>query len=637
MGEECDDGNSVNGDGCAIDCRRDYCGDGVRKPIVTGVSITYLARTTVGNPQDMVLTMNGVVVASAPLAQTNSCQPEIATITVPSSILAETGKLGVGAAFEVGTGGEVAWVVINVQGTPWNNEWVAFDAGGGSDAENRNPDLCESGTQVGIGGSWRYDAGMGEECDDGNSVDDDSCSNTCKLNLANCTDPAICPTCGNHIQEAGEECDDGNTISGDGCSSHCKLDPCGDGIRKPILTNLTVTYLGRSCNTGPKDIYLTLNGVEVARAPLPQTCDCEPGIATLSVPSTILAETGKGIQAWVELHATGDVAWARASASFPGGGGMDILLVDAEGGSDAQNQNPNLCAAGSEPLLGIGWSFDMGVAEECDDGNTVNDDACSNACKINLDKCADLGVCPVCGNGKLEIGEQCDDGNNLPGDDCTASCQQESCGDGVTQGPVGYVTLKYLARSCNLGPRDIYFTINGVEVGRAPLAETCDCSPKIVTVQVTDPALFGQVQVGDVLTILLHSSGEVAWAVAEIHGSGWGERAVVFDAWEGHDAENENPDLCAAQSLAGPDGVGVAGTMPYGEQCDDGNTIDNDGCTNSCTLSAPSSLASARKVAAKTLAPPRLASSGVLATKGPRVVSLLQTPLNRVMTTRILP
>ena len=631
IGEECDDGNSVNGDGCSIDCRHDYCGDGARKPIVTGISVTYLARTTAVNPQDMVITLNGEVVARAPLAQTDNCQPGIATLTVPSSILADTGKLGVGAGFEVQTNGEVAWAVISARGTTWDSEWVAFDANGGSDAENRTPDLCAAGTQAGIDGVWSYDPGMGEECDDGNTVNDDSCSNACKLNLANCTDPAICPVCGNHKQEAGEECDDGNTLPGDGCASNCTLEVCGDGIRKPILTNLSVTYVGRSCNTGPKDIYLTLNGVEVARAPLPETCDCQPGIATLSVPSTILAETGKGVDARVELHATGDLAWAVVDSNFPGGAWNGVMF-DAGGGSDGETRNPDLCAAGSQPGVGVAWSYDKGVAEECDDGNTVDDDACSNACKINLDKCADLGVCPICGNGKLEISEPCDDGNLLAGDGCTSTCQQETCGDGITQGPIGYLTLKYLARSCNLGPQDIYFTINGIEVGRAPLEETCSCQPKIVTVQVTDPAVIGQVHVGDVLTVLLRTFGEVAWATVEIHGSGWGERAVVFDAGEGQDAENENPDLCKAGSFLGPDGVGVAGGMSNGEQCDDGNTIDNDGCTNTCTFSAPASPAAARK-----LATTKLATAVVLSPKRPVVVNLSQTPVNRVMTTRIRP
>jgi cysteine-rich repeat protein len=632
IGEECDDGNSINGDGCSIDCRYDYCGDGVRKPLLTGLTITYLARTAAGKPQDMVITMNGVVVASAPLVQTNSCEPGIATLSVPSSILADTGRLGVGAWFELRTDSEVAWVVLNTRGSNWENEAVLFDFGEGLDAENRNPDLCVAGSQTGIDAQWAHDPTGGEECDDGNTVDDDSCSNTCKINLAKCTDPAVCPVCGNHIKEAGEQCDDGNTVSGDGCSSTCKLE-CGDGVRNPLLTNLTVTYLGRACGKGPKDIYMTLNGVEVARAPLPETCDCKPGIATLSIPSSILAQTGLGVDARVELHATGDLAWAVVNSNYPGGAWNGVMF-DADGGSDGENQNPDLCSAGSQPGVGVAWSYDKGAGEECDDGNTVDDDACSNTCRINLAKCSDLGVCPVCGNGKLEIGEDCDDGNTIPGDGCN-TCKNEFCGDGITQGPIGYITLKYLAESCDKGPQDIYFTVNDVEVGRAPLKETCDCSPGIVTVQVTDPAVVGKIHTGDVLTVILRTLGDVAWATAELHGSGWGEGAVVFDAWEGQDAENENPNLCTAQSVAGPDGVGVAGYMSDGEQCDDGNSIDNDGCTNSCTIAAPAVSASQLNVAqlapvsSSTFATRRLASASN--------VSTLRSPAKRRMTMKIRP
>jgi cysteine-rich repeat protein len=626
MNEECDDGNTISGDGCSSDCRQDYCGDGVRKPILNALTVTYLARTTATNPQDMVLKMNGVEVARVPLAQTDNCQPGIATISVPSALLADTGKFGVGAEFEVRTDGDVAWAVINSRSPTWESEWVAFDFGGGLDAENRNPDFCAAGSQTGIDGLWGYEAGFGEECDDGNTVDGDSCSNACKINLANCTDPAICPVCGNGKVEPGEQCDDGNTVTGDGCTSTCTLGDCGDGVRKPLMTNLTVSYLGRAC-TGKGDIYLTLNGVEVARAPLAETCDCTPGISTLSVPSSILAETGLGVDARVELHATGDLAWAVVSSDYPGGAWNGVMF-DAGGGSDGESRNPDLCAAGSEPKVDLGWSYDKGAGEECDDGNTVDDDACSNTCKINLAKCADLGVCPVCGNGKFEIGEECDDGNTLPGDDCTSTCKSEYCGDGITQGPIGYITLKYLARSCGLGPQDIYFTVNGIVVGRAPLKETCDCSPGIVTVQVTDPAVVGSVHQGDVLAVILRTLGEVAWATADLHGSGWGERFVLFDANEGQDADHENPDLCQAQSFIGPDGVGVAGYMSDGEQCDDGNTVDSDACSNSCTINAPSVALSKSSVANQDAAKP----AGFTMR---RLASPLRSPTKRRMTIRI--
>jgi cysteine-rich repeat protein len=61
--------------------------------------------------------------------------------------------------------------------------------------------------------------GPGEACDDGNTVNEDGCTNACTL-----------PACGDGIVQAGEACDDGNTVNGDGCTNACTLPACGDGI-----------------------------------------------------------------------------------------------------------------------------------------------------------------------------------------------------------------------------------------------------------------------------------------------------------------------------------------------------------------------------------------------------------------------
>ncbi|QRN96105.1 lamin tail domain-containing protein [Archangium violaceum] len=72
-----------------------------------------------------------------------------------------------------------------------------------------------------------------EQCDDGNTVDDDSCSNRC-------TTVEHQATCGNKEVEVGEACDDGNSINGDGCQNDCSLTPpeqevlavCGNKVRE---------------------------------------------------------------------------------------------------------------------------------------------------------------------------------------------------------------------------------------------------------------------------------------------------------------------------------------------------------------------------------------------------------------------
>ncbi|NMO17871.1 DUF4215 domain-containing protein [Pyxidicoccus fallax] len=89
-----------------------------------------------------------------------------------------------------------------------------------------------------------------EECEDGNAVNGDGCDSTCRLESGyKCPVPgqACVPTvCGDRIREGTEQCDDGNNNLGDGCTPLCTREPrcdngvceevCGDGV---ILPNST--------------------------------------------------------------------------------------------------------------------------------------------------------------------------------------------------------------------------------------------------------------------------------------------------------------------------------------------------------------------------------------------------------------
>src|SRR3989339_590364 len=69
---------------------------------------------------------------------------------------------------------------------------------------------------------------INESCDDGNLINHDGCSNICKKESYSNT------FCGDNILFVGfEDCDDGNKISGDECSSTCDFEYCGDGILTP--------------------------------------------------------------------------------------------------------------------------------------------------------------------------------------------------------------------------------------------------------------------------------------------------------------------------------------------------------------------------------------------------------------------
>ncbi len=196
-----------------------------------------------------------------------------------------------------------------------------------------------------------------------------------------CSEAQGCAQCGNGQQDPGEECDDGNTFSDDGCSSTCKNEYCGDGVvQGTTIQSLTFHYLGRSCNAGSAAlITFFLNGVVVAQEPLPETCDCEPGIRTLTITDPALRAASVNGTNWFEMSIDGELAWTLASIRTRDMS-LNTSLWDWGGGNDAVNMNPDLCAAGALSGFSLGAAIDLSGGETCDDGNNVDGDGCSSTC-----------------------------------------------------------------------------------------------------------------------------------------------------------------------------------------------------------------------------------------------------------------
>lgn len=86
-----------------------------------------------------------------------------------------------------------------------------------------------------------------EDCDDGNTDENDGCNDLCVLEADyKCDVPGqACTktTCGDNAKEGTEQCDDGNLRPYDGCSPTCTVEPkcaggtctavCGDGVKFP--------------------------------------------------------------------------------------------------------------------------------------------------------------------------------------------------------------------------------------------------------------------------------------------------------------------------------------------------------------------------------------------------------------------
>ncbi len=85
--------------------------------------------------------------------------------------------------------------------------------------------------------------------------------------------------------------------------------------------------------------------------------------------------------------------------------GVLLAVIGCSGGS---NTDSGSSPDPTPPRCGDGI---VQAGEDCDDGNTIDTDACRNTCAL-----------ASCGDGLLQADEVCDDGNTIDTDDCMNSC-----------------------------------------------------------------------------------------------------------------------------------------------------------------------------------------------------------------------
>jgi cysteine-rich repeat protein len=399
----------------------------------------------------------------------------------------------------------------------------------------------------------------GEECDDGNAVDGDGCTNACTL-----------PRCGDGIVQAGEECDDGNRIDFDGCTNACRLPRCGDGI----------VQSGEECDDGNAD----------DSDACPSTCN--------------IARCGDGfVQAGVEACDDGDPGSdaCRDDCALPTCG--DGVVQAGEACDDGNLDPHDDCLPNCLPAR-CGDGFVHHGVEACDDGNQDDTDACLSTCvparcgdgvvetgveacddgnQDDTDGCRNDCTLPSCGDGVVQAGEECDDGNADAHDDCLPSCLRARCGDGV---------VRHGVEECDDG--------NAVEDdGCRNDCTLPSCGDGIV--QAGEECDDGNGDDSDACTRLCRlarcGDGHV-WLGHEECDDGNARdddacpttclRARCGDgsAWAGHeecdDGNADDSDGCLATCVAARCGDGA--TWTGHEECDDANVDDTDGCLRDCTL-----------------------------------------------------
>ena len=292
----------------------------------------------------------------------------------------------------------------------------------------------------------------GEQCDDANALGGDGCSATCKVEPHwLCPQPgqpcSRVEYCGDGVLQVarGEECDDGNAIPGDGCSGICTIElghacpaagkpcidtwVCGNGMVDP----------GESCDDGNT---VGSDGCPANCASIEPGWTCPKGVGNTGGSCTKVAVSvcGDGLRSASENCDDGNTLSGDGCSSTCG----------PEAGWDCPTPGQPCKRIG---VCGDGL-VDLVTAEQCDDGNTTGGDGCSPQCTVEPDFACPTANAPCvstvrCGDGKIGGTEQCDDSNTTPGDGCSATCQLEpgwtcpvvaaacsatACGDGILAG-----------------------------------------------------------------------------------------------------------------------------------------------------------------------------------------------------------
>jgi cysteine-rich repeat protein len=287
----------------------------------------------------------------------------------------------------------------------------------------------------------------------------------------------------------------------------------------------------------------------------------------------------------------------------------DGVVNGAEQCDDANQDNTDACIM-TCASASCGDGFIQAGVEECDDANQDDTDACPGTCKAAF-----------CGDGFMSMGEECDDGNQSNTDGCVSTCVVAACGDSYIE--VG------VEQCDDANPADGDCCSSG-----CMLEASCEIEPNNSVAQAALIASFPQ---SGIIKGFISPIGDVDYFAIDVAGT----IDLKIETFYGF-----MPGACVAadteMSLIGPDGVtalayddddglgtcslinpvsdsGARGLTPgkyylkvneYGnnvtidgysiqltvtatcgdgltggsETCDDGNTSNGDGCSSACRL-----------------------------------------------------
>jgi len=551
IGEACDDGNRIDGDGC-----NSLCSSTTSTSEITCPTTLYIS--PFGNWEHGYIYFPG-----DPTVHENACVNPGAScdgiyIGAPIAAHRQTATCIDGFWLPNALAPEFC-------GDGTQNTWESCD-----DANQAAGDGCSSVCRLEACGNGFVD--QGETCDDGNILDGDGCSSSCLLG-----------GCGNGSLDSTETCDDGNLFSGDGCSSTCNLEVCGNGFLDP----------GESCDASA-GIGVSVCDGDCQRTAYPVRC--EGALAEGSTSNPKVNVCGDGILAADKGEFCDDGNTVATCLIEECGNG---IVDDGELCDDGDIINGDGCSATCQTEICGNGIVDEG--ELCDDGNAIGDDGCSSTCQTEVcgngtqdpselcddgnteagDGCNSVCVEEICGNDILDAGEFCDDGNTINADGCSNTCEMEICGNNVLDA----------GETCDDGNTEAgdgcnsTCQIEGCGNGILDAGELCDdenlvdgdgCSASCQT----EVCGNGTVDSGELCDDSNTAAGDGCSETCQTEICG----NTITDAGEACDDGNTvSGDGCNAScqtEICGNDIVDA------GELCDDGNSIAGDGCSDTCQVEA---------------------------------------------------
>lgn len=250
-------------------------------------------------------------------------------------------------------------------------------------------------------GEHAVDICIPEQCDDGNRVAGDGCGAHCQVeNYFRCPLVGACApmVCGDGIVDSiyltpSEECDDGNSVANDGCDDNCRLEPgfaccpeCVPTVPGDVCSNALLLPLGESnydlndfagCGPAQRDVFfkVVLNPRDVMTI----FVDAPEAYGRLEFFQSYGSPDECRSLRYIETLGAGDFSGYKSGIVFgdkPGPVAVYVRLASSFG------SNVNVRTSLWQPSAAVCGDGLLRSTEQCDDGNVVSGDGCSSNCVI---------------------------------------------------------------------------------------------------------------------------------------------------------------------------------------------------------------------------------------------------------------